>query len=58
MSKKTFRISIGIMAVVLSALIGMNIALDNEKTWDVSYEMTNTNVTWLQTFHSGAWNSD
>lgn len=58
MSKKTFRISIGIMAVVLSALIGMNIALDNEKTRDVSYEMTNTNVTWLQTFHSGAWNSD
>jgi len=58
MSKKTFRISIGIMAVVLSALIGMNISLDNEKTWDVSYEMTNTNVTWLQTFHSGAWNSD
>lgn len=58
MSKKTFRISISIMAVVLSALIGMNIALDNEKTWDVSYEMTNTNVTWLQTFHSGAWNSD
>lgn len=55
MSKKTFRISIGIMAVVLSALIGMNKAIDNEKTWDVSYEMTNTNVTWLQTFHPGVW---
>ena len=58
MSKKTFRIFIGIMAVVLSALIGMNISLDNEKTWDVSYEMANTNISWQQTFYPGAWNSD
>lgn len=53
MSKRAFRISICIMAVVLSALIGMNKALDNEKTWDISYEMTNTHVSWLQTFHPG-----
>lgn len=58
MGKRAFRITISIMAAVLLALIGMNISLDNEKTWDVSYEMTNTNVTWLQTFHRGAWNSD
>jgi len=58
MGKRAFRITISIMAAVLFALIGMNISLDNEKTWDVCYEMTNTNVTWLQTFHSGAWNSD
>lgn len=58
MNKKAFRISIGIMAAVLFALIGMNISLDNEKTWDVSYEMANTHVSWLQTFHGGAWNSD
>lgn len=58
MGKRAFRITISIMAAVLLALIGMNKAIDNEKTWDVCYEMTNTNVTWLQTFHSGAWNSD
>lgn len=58
MGKRAFRITISIMAAVLLALIGMNKAIDNKKTWDVCYEMTNTNVTWLQTFHSGAWNSD
>lgn len=53
MSKRAFRITMCIMALVLSALIGMNKALDNETTWDISYEMTNTHVSWQQTFHPG-----
>lgn len=53
MSKRTFRITMCIMALVLSALIGMNTALDNEKNWDISYEMTNTHVSWQQTFYQG-----
>lgn len=55
MSKRTFRITLCIMAAVLFALIGMNKAIDNEKTWDVCYEMTNTHVSWLQTFYPGPW---
>ena len=58
MSRKTFRISISVIAAVIIALIGMNISLDNEKTWDVCYEMANTKVSWKQTFHPGAWNNN
>lgn len=45
MSRKTFRILFSIMAAVVLALIGMNIQLDNEKTWDASYEMANRHIT-------------
>lgn len=55
MSKRTFRIFITVIAAGIIALAGMNIALDNEKTWDECYEMANAKVSWEQTFHSGAW---
>jgi len=46
MSRKTFRISISVIAAVILALIGMNIALDSEKTWDVCYDMANRGIEW------------
>ena len=58
MSRKAFGIFIGAAAAVIIALIGMNMALDNRKTWDVCYEMANTHVSWRQTFHAGAWDSE
>lgn len=60
MSKKAFGITLAIVAVaiMLEIMAGYFIGKAIEKTWDVCYKMTNTNVTWLQTFHSGAWNSD
>lgn len=56
MKKRTFVIFISVMAVVLAVLIGINKQEDNRKTWDTCYEMANANVTWLQTYHAGAWN--
>jgi hypothetical protein len=44
MSRKTFRILFSILAAVIIALIVMNISLDNEKTWDVCYEMANKHI--------------
>lgn len=58
MNRKTFGISISVIAAAIIALAAMNISLDNEKTWDVSYAMANTHVSWLQTNYPGAWNSD
>lgn len=55
MSKRTFRILFSVLAAGIIALAGMNIALDNEKTWDECYAMANAKISWEQTFHSGAW---
>ena len=55
MSSKGFRITISIMTVVIAVLIFLNIQEDNRKTWDTCYPMANVNITWRQTFHSGAW---
>ena len=46
MSRKTFRILFSILAGIIMALIVMNISLDNEKTWDECYEMTNKRIEW------------
>ena len=46
MSKRVFGISISIMAVVLAALIFLNVAEENKKTWDTCYEMTNKRIEW------------
>ena len=35
-----------IMAVVLAALIFLNVREDSRKTWDVCYEMTNKRIEW------------
>jgi lipoprotein signal peptidase len=57
MSRKAFWIIIGIVAVavMLEILSGYFIGKAAEKAWDVCYEMTNTNISWEQTFHPGAW---
>ena len=55
MNKRTFRILFSVLAAGIIALAGMNIALDNEKTWDSEHPMANAKVSWEQTFFSGAW---
>lgn len=59
MSRKAFWITIGIVAVaiMLEILSGYFIGKAVEKAWDACYEMTNTNISWKQTFYPGAWNS-
>lgn len=46
MKRKTFGILFGILTAVIIALTVMNISLDNEKTWDVCYEMSNKRIEW------------
>jgi len=55
MSKKSFRIIISILAVVIITIFGMNIAEDQKKTWDSEHPMANARISWEQTYHSGAW---
>lgn len=55
MSRKTFGISISVIAAVILALVGMNISLEREKTWDSEHPMANTRISWEQSFHPGAW---
>ena len=56
MSRKAFLIACGIIIAALIAMAVLAISDAEEKTWDTCYPMTNVNVSWQQTFHSGAWN--
>lgn len=58
MARKTFGITVSILAAVIIALAGLNRMEDNRKTWDVCFEMANAKVSWSQTFHSGTWSGD
>lgn len=58
MARKTFGITVSILAAVIIALAGLNRMEDSRKTWDVCFEMANAKVSWNQTFHSGAWSGD
>ena len=55
MSRKAFWIFFSVLAAVIIALAGMNLALNSEKTWDESFPMANARVSWEQTFRAGAW---
>lgn len=55
MNRKGFGITVSILAVIIGALIFLNIREDNRKTWDVCYEMANAKISWQQTFHGGPW---
>lgn len=59
MSKKAFAITITIVAVaiLLEILSGYFMGKAAEKMWDACYEMTNTHISWQQTFYPGTWNS-
>lgn len=55
MSKRAFRISICVLAAVIMALAGAEIAMDQRKTWDSEHPMANVRISWEQSFHPGAW---
>ena len=38
----------GIGGTALAMLIGMNVALESKPAWDVSYQMANAKISWLQ----------
>ena len=54
MNRKTYGITISVLAAVIAELVIADSSLDSRKTWDVCHDMTNTNVTWEQTFRAGA----
>lgn len=52
----TQRICMAICLAVLAVMIWLNVAIPEPTLEpDAVYPMTNTHVTWLQTFHSGGW---
>ena len=53
MSEKAFRISIGILAVILGMLVFFSIRVPEDKSWDVCYEMVNRNVEWSGAGYNG-----
>lgn len=59
MSRKSFLIT---LAALLAVIIGLAVedfcVADEKPVWDVSYPMANTRISWEQTYHAGAWNSE
>lgn len=53
MSEKTFKISIGILAVILGMLVFFSIRVPENKSWDVCFEMVNRNVEWTGAGYNG-----
>lgn len=53
MSEKTFRISIGILAAILGMLVFFSIRVQEDKNWDVCYEMVNRHVEWTGAGYNG-----
>ena len=54
-SRKTFLITMAVLIVVIAVLIVLNIDQYNRQTWDTEHPIVNTNISWKQTFHAGAW---
>lgn len=56
MSRKAFLIALAVILVMVAGMLAWVFSkAEAEKTWDVSYEMTNTNISWQQTFYPGTW---
>ena len=57
MDRKSFLITFGVVMAVIIAILCWGWCRAQEEPWDVSCPMTNTNITWAQTYHPGAWNT-
>ena len=54
-TRKSFFITLAALMVVIAGLVMLNRADDNRQTWDTEHPMVNTNVSWEETWHKGAW---
>ena len=55
MKRKDFLIVMGILAAIITAMLSLGFGTAEEKTWDTCHPMANVNVSWQQTYYSGAW---
>ena len=55
MTRKTFSILFSTLAAVIIAMAVMNARPVEAKGWDTCHAMANANISWEQTFFSGAW---
>ena len=57
-TRKSFLITVAALIVLIAGLIWLNIMEDNRQTWETEHPMVNSNVSWEQTFYSGAWSDE
>ncbi len=55
MTRKSFLIAMVIIAAVIVALCVLLVAEEGKRTWDTEHPLVNSNISWEQTFYSGAW---
>ena len=55
MRRKQFWTAIIVIAVLMAAIVWVTLKEENRKTWDTEHPMVNTEISWTQTWHAGAW---
>lgn len=55
MTRKQFLVALVIIAALVIGMFVMMAAEENRKTWDTEQPLVNSNISWEQTFYSGAW---
>ena len=55
MTRKQFLVALVIIAALVIGMFVMMAAEENRKTWDTEHPLVNSNISWSQTFYSGAW---
>lgn len=55
MTRKQFLVALVIIAALVIGMFVLMEAEENRKTWDTEHPLVNSNISWEQTFYSGAW---
>lgn len=53
MSRKSFRIALTLMAVVIAALVWLNVNVQRGPEWEASYQTANSRIEWTGAGYSG-----
>ena len=55
MTRKQFWTALAVIVALMAAIIWVMAKEENRKTWDTEHPMVNTEISWTQTWHEGAW---
>ena len=55
MTRKQFWTAMIVILAVMAAIVCVMVHEENRQTWDTEHPMVNTEISWTQTWHAGAW---
>lgn len=55
MTRKQFWTAMAVIIAVMAAIVWVTVKEEQRQTWDTEHPMVNTEISWGQTWHAGAW---